>query len=746
MGVLKATSRLQGGRMDIKSINWPKVILTSLVIFCVVAVTATVSYLLLTQKKSQTDSSVLATVGDKKITKVDLNKAIYSRNFAGTPENPQNISATEKQQVLDGIIEKEIIRKNAKELGLTATDAEIKADITTGLESAPQAADGLKVYQSYSKTNQATTWDNSMINVLKAKVKEKVLAWNEGKFLLVRYDKYDASLPDGAKIDVPAADRTKLAKAQQDAAKLMADNLYQKLLSGTSYDVAESTLVNDKVVGMPGVLPQSPKMSGTITKANYFSEDGNQTITQFADFNNHISSIEKGKVSQPFQFKGNTGQSMQMYVVYVSTDQKTDGYKWGYKNWLSNQITEAKTNTLAKLIEKFTPKANAFGNDVCGTTGYGHAFCFQLNTYYSDRTNGTAVYLPNIPLSFDTGAANSPNGAINVNGSYHGFLNGGTDRRWATSSTDNGKLFFSYAASVAAPPREDYANDFVNCNYTATLRAWLTGGAPTIAGAVSGQGTWSWQYTGTDSGEYGTSAAVASSLRSYSTGSGAKVCLRRDWTGGCTDGVHTANGDSGTFYFKFFPVWQATVNVSVSPSGAGKLNGTGITNCTAACSAAVSPGNISMSETPVLQGYQFDHWEVRLNNGTVQTSVAPTYPSTPVTGNDILNMVANFKQSVTTNPSCTVSATPASGLAPLVVKAIVTPTDLGNVTYTYDLDFIGHPSTLVLPNRPATIYYTYANPGTYTIKVTASDGTQCSNQAQVTIKAPSSGSGGEVAP
>jgi hypothetical protein len=92
--------------------------------------------------------------------------------------------------------------------------------------------------------------------------------------------------------------------------------------------------------------------------------------------------------------------------------------------------------------------------------------------------------------------------------------------------------------------------------------------------------------------------------------------------------------------------------------------------------------------------------------------------------------------------SCTVS--PQTGLSPLVVKvqSILTYVDGG--TFDYDMNADG---VFEYTGRPSTVYYTYSDPGTYTIKVRHSTGIEATcSPGSIAVTNPDNGSGGEVAP
>jgi len=228
-----------------KKINWTKILVISGSFFVVLLLLgAGTLYWYGKNKKGGPNSDVVATVFGKEITVGDVNKALYGINFGGTMSNPNQNSEAQKKEVIDQLVEKEIIFKVAKEQNLTATEAEINKELTTGLETGAGVGDGLGVFASYTAAQKAMTLENSRFAVLKQKVKEKNLAWLNGSYLLVRYDKYSTDIPKEAQFPVSSAtERKRLSDEQYAAAEKMAQDLSQKINSGLSFEEASNILV-----------------------------------------------------------------------------------------------------------------------------------------------------------------------------------------------------------------------------------------------------------------------------------------------------------------------------------------------------------------------------------------------------------------------------------------------------------------------------------------------------------------------
>lgn len=500
-------------------------------------------------KKTAKDPNVLAVLGDKKITKQDLNKAIYALDFLGTVNSPTNLSDKEKAEELDKLIENNIILLKAKELGLEASKEEIETNIASAHETMPDAKDGMTIYEGYTDEQKTITYENAKIEVLKAKVKEKVLAWLEGNYLMVRYDKYTKDWPDNQLIAVPSdAERDRLTKEQKEAAQVMAAALLTRLKSGEPFDTVRTSLIKDSKVGMPGVAPQTPAMTGTINKELYFEEL--QELAQFPVFNEEVFNVKEGD-SSTFQIKDEQGKELKFFVVYQAK-KKQDGFKWGYQNWLESEKkrllnTKSVSSILLKQLEKITPKANAFANDICGTSGFGHAFCNQVGVYYMPRGSSTRQYIPNYSLHFDDlrhyaggiivpADPDSPMGAIS--------------RRyeWNTNTQSVGVLYQAFHPGYGNG--HNYTGKYyIDCYESGYFQITANGGDPSISGAVAGYGTWGLNYS------YSHPAHLEHSgnFGSRTGNPYVKVHL----TG--TD-MDTANGKSGATYFRWYPHWNDAPN------------------------------------------------------------------------------------------------------------------------------------------------------------------------------------------
>lgn len=498
------------------------------------------------------NKDTLAVVGGEKITTTDLNHLIYGRNFGGTPDQPEiQLTEQERLDAIDGLVENKIIEIKAKELGLAATEEEILSNVSKSLESENGKNDGDTFYNSYTVTQKELTRENARINVLKDKVKNKELGWLSGKYLLVRFDKYNANIPEPVRIAVPKeSDRASLTEKRRLEAETYTKTLVQRLNGGEDFETVRLSLATNPVLGYPGVSPQTPVMNGEI-KRNDYLEGSFTEVNQFRSFNDEAAKIAKGQSAILPIIKTDAGDNLEFYVIYDASD-KGGGYMYGYQNWLSVQKEQLlQKNKVAKLIEANTAKALAFTNDVCGMSGYGHAHCFVLRTYYTSRS-GTETSINDYNF-----VLNAPGAAAN-----EGLrLNGVSTDSIQMSTTSNGIVFYSYGAG----DWEDYWNDYINCNETNQYKITFNenaGDDVSISGSIQSLGYWdNYINTSADSSVL-TNSGIGSTHNDDSLY--ATICLDNSSCNGGESGW--ANGQSTTFGYHWYPHWnEAPVPNHVAP-------------------------------------------------------------------------------------------------------------------------------------------------------------------------------------
>ena len=182
--------------------------------------------------KNKDLDTVLAVVGDEKITQRDLNERIFLKYKTGTPKNPDvNVPDEEKKELLGQLIEAKIIIKEAQKRNITASDEEIN--------------NKLEPFASYKEEREiwSLLWEDAKITVLKEKIQDHVLGWREGKYLFARFDR---NLPGEAR---PNVDKNKYNQDKEYARKFI-EAIYNDLKSNKiTFDQAINKTLADNYLG-----------------------------------------------------------------------------------------------------------------------------------------------------------------------------------------------------------------------------------------------------------------------------------------------------------------------------------------------------------------------------------------------------------------------------------------------------------------------------------------------------------------
>lgn len=147
-------------------------------------------------------------------------------------------------------------------------------------------------------------------------------------------------------------------------------------------------------------------------------------------------------------------------------------------------------------------------------------------------------------------------------------------------------------------------------------------------------------------------------------------------------------------------------------------------------------------------GYEFVGWYV-VGDPNATDTTGLTYAASPASVpmwvfiDRPWTIIARFR-ALPPPATCSLSVAPLRGVAPLTIQATVSASNMpAGTTYTYTM---GDAPLTTLANRGASVYFTYGSPGSYGLTATASNGTVCSAGVTVSVVAPSSYTGGEVAP
>lgn len=327
-------------------------------------------------------------VGDEKITEKDINRALYSLDFQGTPENPEGgDNKGRREMVVDGLIKSSIIRQEATKRKIVVTDKE------TLERSKVQVPD----YDNRIELQQTLIKEASASYLSEEKIKETIIGYAEGEYLFIRFEIFYNEGDD------------KYLEAKESA-KELADELYSKLQSGEiTFDDAQKKVEAHPTFGKEAFESKNFKalITGGFNKGVY--ENGIGAIGD-SQFRGLIDNIKAGSVSAPslLQVDHETDSEEIKKIDGIYTIVKVDKYQGGESNsfeeWLSIKKTEyIKPTLLENLLGLFKiPYAKAYVNwsGTCagglstGSTTSGAGLFLQ---YYYTSGVGTFYALPSIP-------------------------------------------------------------------------------------------------------------------------------------------------------------------------------------------------------------------------------------------------------------------------------------------------------------------------------------------------------------
>lgn len=268
------------------------------------------------------DKRILATVGDENITIEDLNKRIYGMTFGGTKNNPEEVDEKTRKMLIEELIENVIIENSAKRLGIIATEAEIDQKIEN-------SAVNLKKLTG-EKKEQAR--ENKRIEVLKEKVKEKVINWRKGSYFLVRFDRHFEENLGGTDTD---------RIADKEYATTLVNDLYKKITAGTiTFAEAQKQVGEDKTID----ITTYPGLWTALSVANSFDNSFPADITQSAvGVAGVVTTLSENEVSKPFLIKDQEGDKTEetaYMILKVNDIQKAEADS--YEEWIN--IEKGKLN------------------------------------------------------------------------------------------------------------------------------------------------------------------------------------------------------------------------------------------------------------------------------------------------------------------------------------------------------------------------------------------------------------------
>lgn len=744
-----------------------------------------------------TNKDVVARVGSEKITTSDLNRAIFGFDFRGTPEKPESAgSEAVKKQVLDKLIEQSIIRQEAAKRDISVDEKLVQKDATETLSD----------IRLRPMEQQEAVRDASRAKLLEEALKEKILGYKEGDYLLIRFDKYLDKGPESPEF------LAEKKQAQKYALELSARLNENKI----TMEAAKKELEAHPLFGTDAFAKVGYQVliTGALNKNVYDLDLG---MLKDQDFRSLVNSTNEGSLSEPRTLsvakQGEDFPSVEGIIAIVKINKVFGGEASNFTEWLDSKKAEYTKNNepwSARVLKFFRIEtANAVGSCTGGLVPTGSSSPAGLYVYLKYLSaSGVQYDLSKSQASISTtsnatytwsGVTRqcSTDDIVDTRGSSTSFPNGFT---FTTNSSGNEYLGYKSCGgnglALLCSCRSNYKVDpnaysgdhgltipgghwhgatfykangdtvsftneggrsinpfeFSSIDNGATAGVKLTYQAEipnTLSLVLAGGGTG--QVTTTSLSCSKTTASNNTCSQNY-LGS-PNLTLTATASDGSTFSHFRTNGVNYTSSTqlsvlmnssKTVEVWfnapvavtpSSTVNLSISPSGAGRVTASGgnfpFSNCQTSCTQSfVGTGTLSLSVgVPNSTSYEFSGW-------TVAGAPVGSEPFTrSVSAGSTLSVVANFRE-VILPMTCTV--TPESGLAPLVVKVSVTG---GKGPFSFNLG-----DSTILGNRNTPIYYTYAQSGTYDIVVSDSQSTPFTCSARATVSKPSSGSGGEVAP
>ncbi len=278
--------------------------------------------------------NVLAEVGREKIYRQDLNEQIYGRLFEGSVLKPSNISKEEKENLLNQLIEWKIVELEAKKRGISASEEEIEERIVKDLES----------WTEYTDEQKSITRKTTRNFILKEKVKEKVLGWREGEYILLHIDRHLESELGTSKEQKELEDqgREERIKEEKDYAFKLANSLYEQIISGKiKFEDAIEVANEDQKVGADSFAPRNVLRGGEFTREEW---EVGSLITGFSDFRQKALEIKVGDISQPFMIQLNLMDDSKKdgLVAIIKNKKGEDGKYSTFNEWLSSKKEEIK--------------------------------------------------------------------------------------------------------------------------------------------------------------------------------------------------------------------------------------------------------------------------------------------------------------------------------------------------------------------------------------------------------------------
>lgn len=427
-------------------------------VFVILAFLSIVLFLLSQKILFKSDPNILAVVGNEKITQANLNEKIYSHDFVGSPASPSNVDIQTQKQYLQELIDNKVIEIEAGKYGIAVTDQEIDKEVRN------RAAK----YDQQTALQQAISKKSVKAALLREKLKDKILGWKEGSYIVVNYSKNFTSNMVGVSDEQRAkedANRPQQMKEDTDYATTLINSIYADVKSGKiTFEQGMEKAKNDPRFGIEAYKPSMILQSDVFTKTDFMNHNKIFSI-ETHDIEDTIDKTAPGQISQPIALKvevpvgkdySKTESKNGMWVIF-KVDKGEVTQADSFDEWMAQKKKELKVNILKKTLawsdQRDTPllinEAEAhFGSHGCDQTdhfgvntglGSSTAGLVVITQYYDSSGNGPYLFNKNVNIfGHGGGIVWTPYGAY-ASGPGNGAMAFNTGSAYGYSGTNLGE-------------------------------------------------------------------------------------------------------------------------------------------------------------------------------------------------------------------------------------------------------------------------------------------------------------------
>jgi uncharacterized repeat protein (TIGR02543 family) len=473
-----------------------KKILLGLISFVVVSLVVTGGFWLY---YGNSNKDVVAVVGKEKITKDNQEEAAYGVDFS--EKGYDELLPEIKEQLDARLILDSIVRQEAKKLGLTVTDTEIRSNIKLNEDK-----ESGWIYDNFDKNKQAIIWEGTRVNLLKNKVVDAAVSRKEGTYLNFNFHKFIAD----SSYAIPGNGDAKLFSEHKEYAKKLADKISEQLSKDEiTIDQAKQILLNDPTIGTDALKPRTPSMSMEFTADEYMHSE---RIFANDVFKEATKSLGSKQTSQPIVDKANFDavESEYRYIVIYIENSNSGTYN-SYEEWLSAKTSEYVKSKLNLQVFLKSAIKTAYASPVnCLSECSGDNADLYISTFYRNANNNGYLRLGGQSITFKSGASDDPATALNdgVYGTTAAQKAAGCkspalkqEQNATTRTTDRTVTAgtgaqYTYQVGDTSLCEVDYSYYCMTSNV-----AWLNlNDAGRIRSGDVGSGTWYWELQNADTG------------------------------------------------------------------------------------------------------------------------------------------------------------------------------------------------------------------------------------------------------